>query len=207
MKPVAPRPAPLLLAPMLALAPFSAFAETIADSPAYARFQDAFADLCFWEDTPPSAEHFPSESWELEWTFPSSDAVETATLYKFFCGAGAYNVNSVYYLDTGTEGPLPVAFASPSFEIAYESDDFEAAVEAITVTGMRTRYLLVNSDFDPESRTIGEFVRWRGISDASASGTWAFLEGEFILKTYDVDASYDREINPERVVDFRRRGA
>ncbi|MGO4843166.1 DUF1176 domain-containing protein, partial [Rhizobiaceae sp. 2RAB30] len=45
-------------------------------------------------------------------------------------------------------------------------------------------------------------AKWRGVGDASSTGTYIFREGTFTLVKYDVDASYDGEINPETVLDF-----
>jgi hypothetical protein len=60
----------------------------------------------------------------------------------------------------------------------------------------------VNSSFDEASQTITSASKWRGVGDASDSGTWIFRNGEFTLVKYDVDASYDGEVNPETVLDF-----
>ena len=40
---------------------------------------------------------------------------------------------------------------------------------------------------------------------ASCKETWIFRDGEFTLMKYDVDASYDGEINPETVLDYEPR--
>ncbi|TIS77743.1 MAG: DUF1176 domain-containing protein, partial [Mesorhizobium sp.] len=37
---------------------------------------------------------------------------------------------------------------------------------------------------------------------ASSTGTYLFRHGNFSLVQYDVDASYDGEINPETVLDY-----
>ena len=39
-------------------------------------------------------------------------------------------------------------------------------------------------------------------TDASSAGTYLFRNGNFSLVQYDVDASYDGEINPETVLDY-----
>jgi hypothetical protein len=43
---------------------------------------------------------------------------------------------------------------------------------------------------------------WRGLGDASDSGTWLFRNGDFALVRYEVDASHDGEINPDTVLDY-----
>jgi hypothetical protein len=49
---------------------------------------------------------------------------------------------------------------------------------------------------------LTSWSKWRGVGDASANGTWAFKNGRFVLVKYDVDASYDGEINPQTVIDY-----
>ncbi|TIV72916.1 MAG: DUF1176 domain-containing protein, partial [Mesorhizobium sp.] len=44
--------------------------------------------------------------------------------------------------------------------------------------------------------------KWRGVGDASSSGTYLFRNGDFSLVQYDVDASYDGEINPQTIIDY-----
>ena len=60
----------------------------------------------------------------------------------------------------------------------------------------------MNSEYDEATRSITSYAKWRGLGDASSSGTWMFRDGTFTLVKYEVDASYDEEINPETVLDF-----
>jgi hypothetical protein len=61
--------------------------------------------------------------------------------------------------------------------------------------------MLTNSSYDEATKSIMSNAKWRGVGDASSAGTWIFRDGEFALVRYDVDASYDGEINPEPVFD------
>src|SRR5690606_20469742 len=106
---------------------------------------------------------------------------------------------------TEFEGMRPLALAEPDFDVHYENDDFEGAVEGIDVTGMTATTALVNSYFEEETGTLTSASKWRGIGDASSAGTWIFDEGQFVLVHYEVDASYDGEINPEVIVDYPSR--
>ncbi len=136
----------------------------------------------------------------------SEDAEEEeVTLIQMFCMSGAYNISYAYYTETDFEGLRPLSFALPMVDPQYESDDYEGALLAVPVIGMSSTLVLVNSDFDPDTNTITSYSKWRGIGDASSSGTWEFREGEFVLVRYDVDASYDGEINPETVLDYSSR--
>lgn len=154
-------------------------------------------DVSGWED-----EDFAS--WEITYKPSYSDDApeETVTLVRLFCGAGAYNVTHSYYIMTEYAGLQPLALAEPVYDIKYENDDFEGTVEEIKLTGMSAMTSLVNSQFDPETGMLTSYSKWRGIGDASSSGTWSLGEGVFVLRNYEVDASYDGEVNPQTLVDY-----
>lgn len=145
-----------------------------------------------------------------QWTFdymPSwgstEDDKEQITLIRIFCGAGAYNLMHSYYWQREYDGLQPLPFARPTFDIQYENEDtLDGAVLGITVTGFSGTTLLVNSEFDPQTLTITSHSLWRGLGDASSTGTWLFKDGEFVLRHFEVDASYDDEINPETIVNY-----
>ena len=60
----------------------------------------------------------------------------------------------------------------------------------------------MNSFYDDTSKSLQFFAKWRGVGDASSSGSYLFRDGDFTLTKYDVDASYDEEINPETILDY-----
>ncbi|WP_417581828.1 DUF1176 domain-containing protein [Pelagibacterium sp.] len=177
--------------------------DSLAESEAFARFTHNFADLCYGFQDSAAADYYPDERWELSWNDEYSDQPRTTTLYKFFCGSGAYNVNHVYYLDTEFNGSMPVGFAAPTFDVVRENDELEAAVIEMPITGYASQLMLTNSEFNPETKTITSHALWRGIGDAFSAGTWSFHEGQFRLVRYDVDADYDGEIDPITLVGFK----
>lgn len=193
-----------LLIALLSFAPGAALAqaEDAAESDAYALFRQAFSELCLFDEETAAADYYPPESWELTWQPEYSDEPETATLHKFFCFAGAYNVNHMYYIEREYDGPVPVAFATPAYDVVYENDDFEGEVLDIPVTGYDSELLLVNSEFDPETETITSHSLWRGLGDAYSAGVWQFDQGQFILKRYEVDGQYDGEARGKTIVSF-----
>lgn len=151
------------------------------------------------EDSPPE-----SHAIGFRYGYDDDDGPERiAHLFRFFCFSGAYNEIHVYYIadDEGTVAPLH--FAEPQYDVRYAGEGDEK-VEAVTVTGFTATGQLVNSGYDAESRTISAHSLWRGMGDASSVGTWAFAEGTFRLVRYEVDASYDGEINPAVIVDYPR---
>ncbi|MDQ2704584.1 MAG: DUF1176 domain-containing protein [Pseudomonadota bacterium] len=125
-----------------------------------------------------------------------------ARLFRFYCGAGAYNETHVYYLYDEANGLRALQFTVPELDIRYENDDFEGKVEDVSIIGYLAEDVLVNSSYDEAEHSIISYNKWRGIGDAGTTGTWIFRNGEFTLVKYDVDASYDGEVNPEPVLDF-----
>ncbi|AZO12726.1 MULTISPECIES: DUF1176 domain-containing protein [unclassified Mesorhizobium] len=123
-------------------------------------------------------------------------------LFRFFCSMAAYNESAVYYISDDVSGVRQLQFAAPELDIRYENNNSEGKVESIHIIGFQTDDQLVNSDYDDKTQTITAMSKWRGVGDASSSGTYLFRNGNFSLVQYDVDASYDGEINPETVLDY-----
>ncbi len=131
-----------------------------------------------------------------------NDPDRTARLFRFNCGQGAYNSDEVYYLADDIGGFRQLQFARPELDIRYENEDSEGKVESVSIIGYRSTDRLVNSFYDDKSMTLQFFAKWRGMGDASSSGSYLFRDGDFALTKFDVDASYDEEINPETVLDY-----
>lgn len=162
---------------------------------AKALFRDAFGQRCNVPDSAKPEDRFSSYAVQ-----PSGGS--EIHIYRFLCGWGAYNEGHIYMMADRFGEVRVLSFATPDLDIRYEDDDHEKAVESINVIGFRTVQELVNSDFDSATLTLTSFAKWRGLGDASSVGTWILREGEFSLTRYDVDASYDGEINPETVIDY-----
>lgn len=122
-------------------------------------------------------------------------------LLRFYCGAGAYNEIHHYYLAV-SDGVAELQFARPELNIRYENGDSDGKVEDIRITGFSSDGALINSDWDEKNRTITDYAKWRGVGDAFTSATYQFQDGVFRLVHYDVDASYDGEIDPQTVLDY-----
>ena len=169
---------------------------------ASALFEAMAADTCDAsglgsEDSPPESHAIP---FRYSYDAPE-DPERTAHLFRFFCLRGAYNEIHVYFFSDGEGTVSPLYFAEPQYDVRYAGDSDET-VEAVTVTGFSATGQLVNSGYDPQTRTIAAHSLWRGMGDVSSSGAWVFVDGSFRLVHYEVDASYDGEINPQTLVDF-----
>lgn len=145
------------------------------------------------------------ETYTIPFRYSSSGEDEPesqARLFRFYCGSGAYNESHVYYLYGEVGGLRELQFANPELDVRYESDDSDEKVESMTIIGYQVDDELVNSFYDEATKSITSHAKWRGVGDASSGGIWIFRDGAFTLVKYDVDASYDGEINPETVLDF-----
>ncbi len=131
-----------------------------------------------------------------------SEPKRAGQLYGFACSRGAYNESQVYLYANDLGELRPVTFATPELDIRYEDDDTQSKVDVIYVIGFRSVMELTNPDFDARTMTLTSSAKWRGAGDASADGTWIFRNGDFALVRYDVDASYDGEVNPQTVIDY-----
>jgi hypothetical protein len=168
-------------------------------------FAASFKDTCAPQEGEPPISESQAEVTELKFKGAldaPDDPERTAELYRFFCGRGAYNESHVFYLHNGEDFGL-VSFAEPYIHVNYENEDSEGKVLGIKVTGLRARNVMVNSSVDAKALTVSGTDKWRGAADASSSGTWLFKDGEFVLSTFKVDASYDGKINPVMVADYR----
>ena len=125
-----------------------------------------------------------------------------ARLFRFFCTAGAYNLSHIYYLHKELAGCANCSSPRPTSTSAMSTTIRTSKVDLINVAGFLTVDQLVNSSYDAATLSITSHNLWRGIGDASSSGLWIFRDGEFSLVKFDVDASYDGEINPQTVVDY-----
>ena len=180
------------VAPQLVLAPLEILAVAKA----------SFGQTCEFEgEAGPEQRYTAYELIYKEDGDAPDQAVKKAVLHELFCQSGAYNVVTVYLITKEDEGTLPVQFAAPAFRAVYEDDNTEKAVLRIDVQGFTTLNLMVNATYDAKAGTMNNFSKWRGVGDASSSGTWNFRGGTFVLTHFEVDASYDSEINPTVIYD------
>jgi Protein of unknown function (DUF1176) len=122
-------------------------------------------------------------------------------LYVFSCELYAYNESFVFYTHDDVSGLKLLSFAEPHVVTTHpKGDDEGAKLKSIKVDGFESSTSLINADFDEKAQTISSFNKWRGIADASSSGAWRFDRGEFILKDYDVDPTYNGENDPITVM-------
>lgn len=178
--------------PKLVLAP----AEILATAKA------SFSPMCDFEsEMGPDTRYASYDLTYKEEGDAPDQAARKATLHELFCLSGAYNLINVYLITKQDEGTQPLQFAAPAFRPVYEDDDSDKSVLRIDLQGFTTLSMLVNPEFDTSSGTMAHFSKWRGVGDAGSYGRWSFLGGQFVLTHFEVDASYDGEINPTVIYD------
>lgn len=138
----------------------------------------------------------------LRYRTKNDEAEKEARLFRFLCMRGAYNETFAFFMTDEDGGVRQLQFAEPELDIHYANDDPEGKLEAVNVVGYNATDELVNAEYDEAAHSIVSHAKWRGVGDASSSGTWLFRDGRFSLVQYEVDASYDGEINPETVLDY-----
>ena len=122
------------------------------------------------------------------------------TLYVFECSMAAYNASEVFYLFDAL-GLHRLSFAEPHMDITYKpGGEQDSKLKSMKVGGFTATEQLINAEFDDKTNSISSFSKWRGIGDASSNGTWVFDDGQFVLKDYDVDPTYDGEQNSITVI-------
>ena len=86
---------------------------------------------------------------------------ERTELWGVACGSGAYNFTTRYFL-TGPNGsaPRPLVLRGAAGEADEE---------------------LVNSEYDPTTRTLSQFSKGRGIGDCGTASTWTWTGRAFVL--------------------------
>lgn len=56
---------------------------------------------------------------------------------------------------------------------------------------------------DQKTLIVGSRYKGRGIGDAFTNGTYKFEKGQFVLKKYEADETFDQKINPVTVVEYK----
>jgi Protein of unknown function (DUF1176) len=168
-------------------------------------FLATYKEACAGEDDNKMEDRRP-QVFEMKYREASDEADapdRMLTLYQFECTRGAYNLGQVFFVRNGFDELQPLTFAEPDIHVNYENEDTEGKVLGIDVIGFNASNILINSSVDAATATIMSASKWRGVGDASSSGVWILKEGRFVLSTYEVDASYDSEINPQMLIDYR----
>lgn len=187
--------------------PFCLMASPLAADPlddqATAAFKAAFAEACTAAFAEDGSLLEPPLRYEAK-SAASYGEPQPVTLWEFTCSMGAYNLQTVVLMRTEFSGITPLAFARPDVTMIHEvPDDPESKVIEMRIVGYSSSPYLTNGGFDPAKGEFSEYSKWRGLGDASSVGRWTLMEEGARLLAYEVDASYDEEINPETVVSFK----
>lgn len=133
---------------------------------------------------------------------------QTVTTFEFDCDFGAYNEVKAFLIHTEVDGLRVASFAAPVPDVHYavtpdtQNDPWAGPVERIDIAGYDSSTVLINPAVDDTTGRIVTWEKWRGIGDAASSGTWDLTAGGYVLRRYEIDASYDGEHDPLTVLDL-----
>ena len=123
-------------------------------------------------------------------------------LWQFPCNIGAYNVQTVFLAQSEMNGIVPLTLARPDVDVVLQDpENFEGPVKEVKIIGWSATPFVVNGTFDPATGDLSANGLWRGIGDASDTGLWRLVDDGFRLMRFDVDATYDGQINPVTLFD------
>ncbi|RVV98668.1 hypothetical protein EKE94_07095 [Mesobaculum littorinae] len=161
------------------------------DTQAVALFEAAFSDdICpLYFDDPAAPERYDITRGEGEGTL---------TVFAFTCDFGAYNRVDAFVIQTNLDGLHVASFAQPALDLTYtdENNTMESELAHLGIAGYETTATLINAAVDERTGQIVTQEKWRGVGDAMSAGTWDLTLQGYVLRDYEVDASYDGELNP-----------
>jgi hypothetical protein len=140
-----------------------------------------------------------SHRYEIRYRYPGQGQDEPDSrklLYELHCSMGAYNESFLYVEKDPDSGHFRLlSFARPTLDYDYTDDSFSKLRKPPRITGFAADFELVNSGYDPATKTISSGAKWRGLGDAWSSGVWEFVDGDFVMKRYEVDPTYDLNVD------------
>ena len=130
-------------------------------------FIGAFSEACAWAigGGPGPGLYEPRSDLAYRPAYAEPDEPdEQLRLYRFFCGAGAYNERHVYLTWTADAGvqPISLRFALPTVAYDYVGGNIDT-LRSLSMPGIHARHELVNSTFDAATGTVTEWSCWRGL--------------------------------------------
>lgn len=135
-------------------------------------------------------------TWRPSWA-NGKDPPQTTELYQMFCTMGAYNIQYAFLLrDPDSDTFQLLSFARPNSRFDYTDNNQTALKSPPTVIGFAADPTLPNAIFDPKTQTLSSHASWRGLDDVWSGGQWRFEDGDFILKRFEVDPTYDSDAAP-----------
>lgn len=160
--------------------------------------RNGMTDIPVNQDEPESFSHYIYPLTDRHAYQQADEPDRKATLFQIFCGSGAYNIRSAFVLKLQDEAGFKlVGFPQPAVRIEYEDSEQTRLKASPVVTGFISRFLLVNPKFEPETATVKSHTLWRGLGDAWDAGEWRLEDGDFALKRFEIDPTFDGGENQE----------
>lgn len=152
---------------------------------------------CDFAASRPGKEIADSHVYRIRYRHPGQDQDSPDAvfpLYQLPCTRSASDAAFVYLTKADGEFRL-LSFAEPKLDYDYADESFSSLKTPPKVAGYITASALAGSTFDSKANSISMKAKWRRQGDAWSSGTWQFDDGEFVLKRYDVDPTYEGRLD------------
>ena len=171
------------------------------DDRAISVFSNAFSKACTAAFNPDGSLTEPPRRFDVQAASTYGEP-QPMVLWQFPCNIGAYNVQTVFLAQSEMNGIVPLTLARPDVDVVLQDpENFEGPVKEVKIIGWSATPFVVNGTFDPATGDLSANGLWRGIGDASDTGLWRLVDDGFRLMRFDVDATYDGQINPVTLFD------
>lgn len=184
----------ILIASLFSLLPWAfAFGETsdLAKKVKEKAFE-VYGENCFFEG-PETIDQSEVDEYELA----------DGKLLFVLCAETAYSRFHVAFYQSPSDGLVPLPIAVPVYDIEGLTED-SARYEAVNLVGYSTESFLEDYSFDEESLVLTTSGFGSGGGDTGTVGEWIFNDnGNFQLKSYEVDVTRDLQFDPETIVEFK----
>lgn len=159
--------------------------------------QKAAGEGCNFAASARRSERARSHLYQIRYRHPGQDQDSPDTvfpLYELLCARRSYDATFIYLTKQGGAFRI-LSFAEPKLDYDYTDESFSSLRSPPKVAGYTAASTLSDSAFDPKTNSISMNAKWRKEGDAWSSGTWQFNDGQFVLKRYDVDPTYEGSLD------------
>jgi hypothetical protein len=160
------------------------------------------AKACDFPDLTGKAVSTRNRTFALRYRDPGQDQDSPDNVFLLFqllCTEGKANDTDIF-LTRDTDGYRLLTFAEPKLDYDYTDESFSKLKAPPSISGYTTSNRLSNAEFDAKTNTITMHANWRQLGDAWSAGTWTLIDGEFVLKSFTVDPTYNPAPDGEAVV-------
>jgi hypothetical protein len=162
---------------------------------------------CDFSSTSEQEDRYSAEDFTWKGKFDNpDDPINKATLHVLACVTFGDSTQTTYVLTREGFGTEPIRLVFPEYQGVYAKnsdgfDDTANGLDHINLIGLKSVTSLQNGHFDHGALTISNNYGKEASGNSAINGVWKFVEGEFLLTHYDIDASDDEIVDPTMTFD------